>query len=171
MSGARVDIAEIRAAGGLKPWLERQKAELARPVLKPVPKRPKPVRRSEHEEQCLVIARAEALAPCVPALRMLHAIPNAGKRSKRVGGQMVAEGLRKGVPDMCLPVACGDFHGLYIELKAQGGRVSDVQKEWIAALRAQGYRAEVCVGADAAWDVICEYLDISRGAGVSQGEK
>ena len=61
MPGARVDIAEIRAAGGLKPWLAQQKVELARPVLKPVPKRPKPVRRSEHEEQCLVIARAEAL--------------------------------------------------------------------------------------------------------------
>ena len=27
MPGARVDIAEIRAAGGLKPWLERQKAD------------------------------------------------------------------------------------------------------------------------------------------------
>jgi hypothetical protein len=64
---------------------------------------------------------------------------------------------------MCLPVPAGRHHGLYIELKAQGGRVSDEQKEWIAALRAQGYRAEVCVGADAAWGVICEYLGIDRG--------
>jgi len=161
MPGARVDIAEIRAAGGLKPWLERQKAELACPVLKPVPKRPKPARRSEHEEQCLVIARAEALAPCVPALRMLFAIPNGGHRHKATAGKLKAEGVRSGVPDMCLPVPVGGHHGLYIEIKAQGGRVSDVQKEWIAALRAQGYRAEVCVGADAAWDVICEYLEIS----------
>ncbi|MHC1792149.1 VRR-NUC domain-containing protein [Solidesulfovibrio sp.] len=162
--GARVDIAEIREAGGLKPWLERQKAAIARPVLKPVPKRPKPARRSEHDEQCIVIARAEVLAPSVPELRLLFAIPNGGHRHKAVAGKLQAEGVRKGVPDLCLPVSRGGFHGLYVELKAQrDGRVSDEQKEWIAALQAQGYRAEVCVGADAAWRVICEYLEIDRG--------
>lgn len=160
MPGARVDISEIRAAGGLKPWLAQQKAELARPVLKPVPKRPKPVRRSEHEEQCLVIARAEALAPSVPALRLLFAIPNGGHRHKATAGKLKAEGVRKGVPDMCLPVPAGGCHGLYIELKAQKGQASPEQLEWIDALRAQGYRAEVCVGADEAWGVICEYLGI-----------
>ena len=160
MPGARVDISEIRAAGGLKPWLAQQKAELARPVLNPVPKRPKAARRSEHEEQCLVIARAGALAPSVPALRLLFAIPNGGHRHKATAGRLKAEGVRRGVPDLCLPFACGGFHGLFIELKAQGGRASDEQKKWIEALQAQGYRAEVCVGADEAWDVICEYLGI-----------
>lgn len=42
------------------------------------------------------------------------------------------------------------------------GRTSPEQREWIEALRAQGYRAEVCVGADAAWGVICEYLGFNR---------
>jgi hypothetical protein len=39
-----------------------------------------------------------------------------------------------------------------------GGYPSREQREWIAALRAQGYRAEVCRGWAAAWDVIREYL-------------
>lgn len=51
MPGARVDIAEIRAAGGLKPWLERQKAELVRPVLKQVPKRPKPAKGTPNQTE------------------------------------------------------------------------------------------------------------------------
>lgn len=81
MTRARVDIAEIHAAGGLRPWLDKELAKAGvRPVLKPVPKKPKPARRSEHEEQCLVIARAEALAPSVPELRLLFAIPNGGHR-------------------------------------------------------------------------------------------
>jgi hypothetical protein len=166
MPEAHVAIAEIRAAGGLKPWLAR---ELARgsvrpfsPVAKPAatPKKPKPPRGSEHEEQALVVARAEALAPSVPALRMLFAIPNGGHRHKAVAAKLKAEGVRKGVPDLCLPVPCGSHHGLWIEMKAKDGRVSDEQEEWIGALRAQGYRADVCVGADAAWGVICEYLGI-----------
>ncbi|UJX41715.1 VRR-NUC domain-containing protein [Desulfovibrio sp. JY] len=164
MPGARVDISEIREAGGLKPWLDR---ELAKGGARPLSlvakhatatKRTKPAKRSEHEEQALVIARAEALAPSVPALRMLFAIPNGGKRARKTAGELKAEGVKAGVSDLFLSVACGGYHGLYVEMKAQGGRASDAQKEWIEAARGHGYRAEVCVGADAAWDIICEYL-------------
>jgi len=166
MPGARVDISEIHAAGGLKPWLER---ELRTAGVRPLslvskketdPNRPKPAKRSEHDEQALVVARAEALAPSVPALKLLHAIPNGGHRNKATAGKLKAEGVKSGVPDLCLPVPMGDWHGLYVEMKAHKGRVSDEQRQWLMALRAHGYRAEVCVGADAAWRMICEYLGI-----------
>ncbi|MHC1788546.1 VRR-NUC domain-containing protein [Solidesulfovibrio sp.] len=169
MSRAHVDVAEIHAAGGLRPWLDK---ELAKAGVRPLslvaktatPKAdPKPAKRSEHEEQCIVIARAEALAPSVPALKMLFAIPNGGHRAKKTAWELKREGVRKGVSDLFLSVSRGGHHGLYVEMKAQDGRTSDEQKEWIAAARAQGYRAEVCVGADAAWRVICEYLEIDRG--------
>lgn len=170
MAGARVHISEIREAGGLKPWLEREKAKIGvRPISRvskkaTTPKRPKSSKRSEHDEQALVIARADALAPSVPALRLLHAIPNGGHRNKATAGKLKAEGVRRGVPDLCLPVPMGGFHGLYIEMKAVGGKASSEQLEWHAALRAKGYRVEVCVGADAAWAVICEYLGIGQSA-------
>lgn len=117
-------------------------------------------RLSEHDEQALVVARAEALAPSVPELRMLFAIPNGGARSKATAGKLKAEGVRPGVSDLFLSVPKGCYHGLYIEMKAFSGRASDEQKAWIAAAREYGYRAEVCFGADAAWAVICEYLGI-----------
>lgn len=122
-------------------------------------------RLSEHEEQALVVARAEALAPSVPELRMLFAIPNGGSRSKATAGRLKAEGVRPGVSDIFLSVPKGCYHGLYIEMKAISGRASDEQKKWIAAAREYGYRAEVCFGADSAWAVICEYLGLSQTCG------
>lgn len=74
------------------------------------------------------------------------------------------------MPDICLPVARGGFHGLYVEMKAQGGRPSDEQKAWIAALRAQGYRAEVCVGWHAARQLIEDYITASAEAGRRDAE-
>ena len=47
---------------------------------------------------------------------------------------------------MCLPVARGGFHGLYIEMKAAKGRLSDEQKQWLLALKAQGYCTEIAHG-------------------------
>ena len=115
---------------------------------------------SEHEEQALLIARVDLLAEEVSDLRWLFAIPNGGKRARKTAADLKAEGVRPGVPDLMLPVACGGYYGLYIEMKAVGGRTSDEQKAWVEGLRQNGYRVEVCVGADAAWRVLCEYLGI-----------
>ena len=67
--------------------------------------------------------------------------------------------MKPGVPDLCLPVARGGYHGLYIELKrAVGGILSDEQKWWIDELKSQGYAAIVCHGAEEAIRTIKEYL-------------
>ena len=51
-----------------------------------------------------------------PQLRLLYAIPNARKRSFAMAKFLQAEGMRPGVPDMCLPVAMNGFHGLHVEM-------------------------------------------------------
>lgn len=49
------------------------------------------------------------------------------------GGRLRAEGLKSGVPDLCLPSAHGQYHGLYIEMKrTQGSKTTPEQKEWLA---------------------------------------
>lgn len=96
--------------------------------------------------------------PHWPELRLFHAIPNGGHRSRRTAGAMKAEGVRRGVPDYCLPVARGGFHGLYIELKNATGRTSPEQRQWIADLTEQGYRAVVVRQWEAAWDELRSYL-------------
>jgi len=63
------------------------------------------------------------------------------------------------VPDLCLPWPAGGWHGLYIEIKAAGGSASPEQRRWIDRLKAAGYRAEVCVGWEAAARVLSDYLE------------
>ncbi|MBO5449790.1 MAG: VRR-NUC domain-containing protein [Ruminococcus sp.] len=92
-------------------------------------------------------------------LDFLHAIPNGGYRNKTTAAKLKAEGVKPGVPDICLPYPVGEFHGLYIEMKREsGGRLSDRQKIWIAYLQSQNYAACVCNGFEEARDVLLAYL-------------
>jgi hypothetical protein len=116
------------------------------------------VRTSEHVEQVTLMRWAALHERRWPALRLLHAVPNGGHRFKAVAVAMKAEGVKRGVPDLDLPVARGPWHGLRIELKAKGGRLTREQATWIKLFRAAGYRAEVCTGWEAARDLILEYL-------------
>jgi hypothetical protein len=99
-----------------------------------------------------------------PQLRRMFAIPNGGVRDKITAARLKAEGVKSGVPDICLPVARHGCHGLFIELKrpkATGltkGVKSANQGEWIEALRAEGFGACVCYGWQEAVAVLKEYL-------------
>lgn len=115
---------------------------------------------TEEQHQITLIQWADALASQHPELALLYHVPNGGYRARRTAGRMKAAGLRRGCPDLCLPVARHGFHGLYIELKADKGRATPEQLWWIDQLRGQGYRAEVCHGWIAAAVVIAEYLGL-----------
>lgn len=106
---------------------------------------------------------------------LLFAVPNGGDRKAHVGAAMKAEGVKRGVPDVCWPMprmAAGGnvlnlladgsendmFAGLWIELKKpseatkkDGGR-SDEQVKWHKRLRGQGYAVVLAYGWQAmAW--------------------
>ena len=42
---------------------------------------------------------------CMPELEYMHHIPNGGKRDKRTAVALKRQGVKAGVPDICLPVA------------------------------------------------------------------
>ena len=115
---------------------------------------------SEHIEARRLMDVVRAHEASHPELAMLYAVPNGGDRHKLVAAKMKAEGQRPGVPDYALPVARAGFHGLYIELKSLDGSPSREQRDWISRLRAEGYRAEVARGHDAAWAILRGYLGI-----------
>lgn len=115
---------------------------------------------SEAEEQMAVFTWAAMERARLPELALLYHVPNGGSRHPVEAARMKAQGVKPGVPDLCLPAARHGCHGLYIEMKRKkGGVVSPEQREWLAALTAQGYRAIVCRGAEAAIDAIKEYLE------------
>jgi hypothetical protein len=66
------------------------------------------------------------------------AIPNAGRRSWNSGKKMNAEGLMKGVADLCI-MMLGGMTG-WLELKRpKGGRQSDEQKGFEARCKRTGH--------------------------------
>lgn len=92
--------------------------------------------------------------------RMLYAIPNGHFRTPETGAILKREGLRAGAPDLNLDVPRGPFHGLRVEIKTETGVLSREQETFIAALKAQGFCAEVAYGYDKVVAVIERYLKL-----------
>jgi hypothetical protein len=97
-----------------------------------------------------------------PELQFIFHIPN-----ESVGGQgwLVRNrqmGVKRGVPDLMLPIPAGQYHGLFIEMKAKGGRLSKQQKDWIKALNQLGYLAVVAFGWEEAKCEIENYLKLLK---------
>lgn len=104
-----------------------------------------------------------------PELKLLFAIMNGahlGGNRRLTGWHLKQEGLKPGVPDLCLPVPRGHYHGLYIEMKNDEpkGILSDAQHEWLDALWAQDYCTDVCYGWEEARRIIERYLSLPRWA-------
>ena len=82
------------------------------------------------------------------------------------------QGMKKGFPDLFLPVPRGKYHGLFIELKIKPYRnhkgkmvypkVSKEQKWWLEGLEYHGYHAAICYGFDAAVEEILSYLGLDE---------
>lgn len=110
----------------------------------------------EHKQQVTLMRWMELQFPKQYALT--YAIPNGGHRHIAVARKLKAEGVKSGVPDLCIAWPGGGYHGLYIEYKTETGKATQSQRSWIKALSEKGYRAEVCKGVDQAIRVITEYL-------------
>jgi len=109
---------------------------------------------TEHQEQVKVVQYCDIKK--IPIL----AIPNGSNKSIVAAKKFKAEGLRAGVPDLFIPLAKHNYHGLFVEMKRQkGGTVSKDQKAWIEKLNSLGYKAVVCKGAAIAIEEIEHYME------------
>lgn len=121
------------------------------------PRRKKP-RSLEHNMQAAFVRWAGMASGHTPALSMLYANANGAKRDAITGAMLKAEGVRKGVPDMTLPVPVGPYHGLFLELKVRPNKPSPEQLWWIDKLTIQGYKAVVVYTLQDAIDLTMDYL-------------
>lgn len=113
----------------------------------------------EHQIQCDFIEYCDVMAFNVPELATVYAIPNGGHRHPLVGGRLKREGVRAGMPDLCLPVQRGRFGALYLETKAPGGEVKKHQIDRIRSLRAVGNVVAVCFSLDELINITEAYLN------------
>lgn len=110
----------------------------------------------ETEEQQALFTWAKYQEGKYPELSLMYHISNEGKRNPR---RAKAEGIKAGVPDICLPVPRNGNHGAYIEMKrTKGGTLSAAQNEWLANLSDQGYAVACCRGWEEAAQFIMGYL-------------
>lgn len=100
-----------------------------------------------------------------PELKWLFAIPNGGDRRPSVAAAMKAEGVKPGVPDLCLPLPKGIYPSLWLEMKrpvlwgTKGGGRSDKQIEWHAMLLTYGHAVVVTYGWKAASRALMDYIN------------
>jgi hypothetical protein len=119
----------------------------------------------ELHKGCVQWARAQSGA--LPELDALLHVPNGGKMPRGSAGKLKGMGMRKGVPDLLLPVprpvtwTNGDRQAagaLWIELKSQSGRLRDSQKEWRARLMKHGHAWTLVRTLDAFRAAVTDYL-------------
>lgn len=115
---------------------------------------------TEYAEQAALFQRAQLYARQYPELQFLNGSLNGVRLTIGQAVKCKKIGMRKGYPDVFLPVKRGVYSGLYIELKRiKGGSIQPEQREWREFLLSQGYAHLFCKGADEAWKVILEYLE------------
>jgi hypothetical protein len=115
---------------------------------------------TEYVEQVSIFRRAQLYSRQYPELRFLNGSLNGVRISIGQAVKLKNAGMKKGFPDLSLPIRRGGYSGLFIELKRiKDSSIEPEQRVWANMLTSQGYRHEFCYGADAAWEVITDYLN------------
>ena len=94
---------------------------------------------SEHDFQKAVFDWCDKNSLLMPEISLLMAIPNGQYRK----GQRPEPGMMPGASDLFLPVASGQYHGLWIELKVGSNKPSRAQLAFMRRVQHQGYKAIV----------------------------
>ena len=126
---------------------------------------------SEYDEQCAVVQWIERQHPKLAHMLVssLNGVAIGDFRTKQGRAQAARRvkrekkaGMKVGWADLSFSVPSDEYHGLFIEMKKQGGVPSDVsgdQRFYIESCHGLGYCAVWCAGADEAIQVITDYLD------------
>lgn len=95
-----------------------------------------------------------------PELALFYHVENERQCSPQQAARRKRMGVKRGVPDLVLPVQRGRYAGLYIEMKTPTGRTTTEQEWWVANLNAGGYFAAVCHGWEDAAKVTEWYMEL-----------
>lgn len=115
---------------------------------------------TEAEEQTELFSWIRLFEPQFPVLGLIYHTPNGEKRDKATAGRLKAMGVRAGVPDICVPVARHNRHGLYIEMKVGTNKPTEVQKKFMRLLMSEGYAVRVAYSHEQAREMIVNYLNL-----------
>lgn len=155
----RANVAAMRAMATTPEQLARIDAEF-----QVAPDKPRATRKpreglSELQHQIRVIAwwdrncESWGLLP----LHLFH-IPNGGSRGRYESQNLKRSGVRPGILDLFLAVQRGKYHGLFVEMKDEDGKVSPDQERALDAFELQGYKCVIARGHQEAIASIGDYI-------------
>lgn len=125
---------------------------------------------SEHAEQVALVRWASLQhINGRPIGDYLASIPNGGKRGRFEAYRLKQAGVKAGVSDLVLAYPVAPYHGMWLEMKARGGRLSETQRDWLELMRSVGYHAVCCVGFDEARIAIERYLGLAGRVYLTNG--
>ena len=114
---------------------------------------------SAHQAQVVEWSRWAYKTGKYPLLNMLHCSLNGVKLSGTQAKIAKGQGMLSGVPDLFLPVPRQSFHGLYIEMKSEKGRLTENQQWFLTNAESVGYKTVVCYNAKEAIAAIQAYYE------------
>ena len=112
---------------------------------------------SEETEQIHLMIWCRFMQTKFPELETIYHIVNEGKRTISTGDKLKEMGLRKGMPDLHLPVSRCACPSLYIEMKKIGGKPTAEQIDCLELLERYGNAVAICEGAEQAEKVLTAY--------------
>lgn len=75
--------------------------------------------------------------------------------------QMKSQGMVKSESDLFFAIPNMEYHGLFIEMKDFEKKATPEQQKYLDFMQSLQYEAAVCVGAEAAKEVITNYMKTS----------
>ncbi len=132
------------------------------PLIKPRTKKPIKHTEANYQQQVVEWARWAHRSGKYPNLDLLHCSLNGVKLSGTQAKIAKGQGMLSGVPDLFLPVPIGGYHGLFIEMKSDKGRLSTNQTWFLSKVELLGYKIAVCYSANEAIKTIENYYFVQN---------
>jgi hypothetical protein len=93
-----------------------------------------------------------------PAYALAFHVPNERRASIPRRVALKRAGVRKGIPDIVVPVSNDKYSGLYIEMKVKPNKASPEQMAILRQLNSVGNYAVLCWSAQDAIEIINKYV-------------
>lgn len=105
---------------------------------------------SEQEIHIAVMKECDRRSVNSPAWNFIFHPANGELRNPIVAKILKGMGVKSGVPDLIWPLARFGFNGMALELKREGGKVSENQKKWLDFFKEQNWYRAVAYSYDEA---------------------